>query len=383
VVRDWDHKKADDSQRISRRRFVQLAAAGLLAGCSPSSDPAPTPPATETATQPPEPTATQAPTDVPAPAPPVRRPEIIRFHPEVPSKVVHAQHGGVWDEQTLVPEAIRQLLDASITELTGLADASRAWAALFAPDEQVAIKVNTIRGSQVWTHVPLVTAIAECLTEAGVPAEQIVVFDRDSTELVEAGFGINRREAGVRCYGTDADYAGWDGVDPAGWTLVGSGISLSNVLLNCDALINVPVCKVHTVTGVSLALKNHYGTFDRPWDYHDGEFMGRGLAELNALPPIKDRTRLIVGDALAASLLPRNLDPYWTVDAIGDSILMSFDPLAHDVVGRQVMAGMSEAIGRSFGWADRLSDPWLANAAAIGVGTDDLENIDLVGVNLR
>jgi len=85
-------------------------------------------------------------------------------------KVVQAHHAGAWEGETLVPGALRQMLDASFRELTGLNDAREAWAALFAPDERIAIKVNAFRNSVIWTHVPLVAAVSDALQEAGFPA---------------------------------------------------------------------------------------------------------------------------------------------------------------------------------------------------------------------
>jgi hypothetical protein len=390
-------------RRVPRREFLKLAAAaGLLAGCrsapqptpTPTGEPASTPTPTLTPTHTPAPTLTPTHTPTPSPAPTlapvpseaVRRPEIIQFHPDAPSKVVQARHTGAWtgtpqggtgDNDLLVPEVLRQMLYASITELTGLDDARDAWAALFAPDERTAIKVNTIEGSAVWTHVPLVMAVTECLEEAGVPAEQIVVFDRANSELRNAGYSIKRDGPGTRCYGTgdtpdEGDYV-------AGWELVGSSIQLSDILLQCDALINVPILKSHSMAGLSFAMKNHYGTFDRPWDFHRGQAIRRGVAELNALPPIKDRTRLIIGDVLAASTVPRSTRPYWTLDAVGDSILMSFDPVAHDTVGLQVFTEMGSSHSRA---ANSNAKLWLRNGAELGLGTDDPENIDLVEINL-
>jgi hypothetical protein len=107
----------------------------------------------------------------------------------------------VWDGEALVPEVIRQMLDASIMELTGLNDAVKAWAALFSPNERIAIKVNSHPGGS--THVPLVMAVTEPLQAAGVPAEQILIFDRYSQELEDEGYPLNKDGPGVRCYGTD------------------------------------------------------------------------------------------------------------------------------------------------------------------------------------
>jgi hypothetical protein len=81
-------------------------------------------------------------------------------------------------------------------------------------------------------------------------------------------------------------------------------------------------------------MKNHFGTFNRPASFHRPH-TGPALVELNALPPIKDRTRLIIGDTLAICPISRH---GWFEAVTGDSILMSFDPVAHDAVGLQMLS---------------------------------------------
>ena len=389
---------------ISRRHFIKLAAAaGLMAGCAPAPQPAPTrtgepavttgvAAATDTPAPASSPTATAAPTSTPAPTPtpppkptPAHRPAIIQFYPDVPSKVVQVHHAGVWEGDELVPGALRQMLDASIVELTGLGDAREAWAALFSANERIAIKVNTIHGregSEVWTHVPLAMAVAESLQEMGVPAEQIVIFDRDTDELESAGYPINRDGPGVRCYGTDRDYLTWDRDHPTGWKVAGLYVQLSRIFLECDALINIPVLKAHGRAGLTFGMKNHYGTFNRPQDFHENGMMWRGIVGLNALPPIRNRARLVIGDALWAALAVHTSIPWWTLDAVGDSILISFDPVAHDTVGLQVLSGFIKANGGSSTWASHLADLWLQNAAAQGLGTNDPAHMDLAEIEL-
>ena len=125
-------------KKLTRREFIKLsstaAAAGLLAGCGGCA----------------------------APKPSVSREDVFKFHPDAPSKVVHAHHAGVWtgtptelgdsaEENTLLaPDALREMLDASIAELTGLEKARDAWAVLFSPEERIAIKVNAFRNSLIW-----------------------------------------------------------------------------------------------------------------------------------------------------------------------------------------------------------------------------------------
>jgi hypothetical protein len=316
---------------------------------------------------------------------------VFKFHPDVPSKVVHAHHAGVWtgtptettpitsaaDNALLAPEALREMLDASITELTGLKEPREAWALLFSPDERIGIKVNTIFNSAFRTHVPLVMAVTECLQEAGIPAEQIVIFDRSNNELEFAGYQINTGDRpGVLCRGDNDDSSGYT----EGWTLMDTDIKLSQTLLSCQALINMPILKQHNQSGITFAMKNHYGTFDKPDAFHAPR-VERGIAGLNALPEIRERTRLVIGDALQIS--PEVIGG-WFYAVTGDSILMSFDPVAHDAVGLRMIheVHVSEGNDSKAEFTAKLAQLWLTRSAELGLGTNDLANINLTEVNL-
>ena len=348
-------------RKLTRRQFIKLsgaaAAAGLLTGCGGCA----------------------------APKPGVSREDVLKFHPDAPSKVVHAHHAGVWtgmpteladsseENDLLAPEALREMLDASIVELTGLDEARDAWSVLFSPGERIAIKINAFRNSLIWTHVPLVTAVTDSLQDAGIPPEQIVIFDYYGYELETAGFAINEDGPGVRCYGTELNYTQEGTVD-------GRNIKLSDILLECDALINMPVLKSHMISGISFAMKNHYGSISMPSLLHSN--IGNRMAELNALSPIKDRTRLIVGDALTACLRYKGSYPYWASDWAGDSILLSFDPVAIDTTALQMLERLLTDDGGNPAALLAMATPCLKSGAELGLGTNDPANIDLVEINL-
>jgi uncharacterized Fe-S center protein len=152
-------------------------------------------------------------------------------------------------------------------------------------------------------------------------------------------------------------------------------VGLSNILLNCDALINVPILKQHAWSGISFAMKNHYGTFTKPSSFH-GERIVRGIAELNALPPIKERTRLIVGDTLAI------VKAGWRDAVRGSSILMSFDPVAHDTVGLYLYNQMLAAEGGDPAGATEQANAWLTASAELGLGVNNLDNIEWMDVQI-
>ena len=385
--------------RLTRRQFLKLTgsaavgAALMSAGCAPepviptliptaANTPTLIPPTAAPTTVPSNtaipptaalPNATALPTTtvkIPAAASPTATPptvtaspparaDLMRTYPAVPSRVVRARHSGVWSGDNLSPEVLSQMLDAAITKLTGLNDASQAWQTLFDPGERIALKVNTIQGSSTWTHVPLVTAITDRLQAIGLSAAQITVYDRSSRELQGAGFKINRDGPGVRCYGTDDAYSGRV-------TVAGQATRLSNILMQADALINVPLFKQHGITGFTFALKNHYGTINNPSVFHTGQQMRRGLAEISAQPPVKDKTRLIIGDALTL-VMGNN----WDQPLAGDSLFMSFDPVAHDTVGLQLLGETLTSQGRDPAWNFKQAGYWLASGAELGLGTND------------
>ena len=381
---------------ISRRDIIKLVGVGLLAGCRPAGPAPPDPTAVPAGVAADDPTAappptsgattTARPTDTPLPEattsaaptpPPTLEPtpmptsavdDIATIRAAGVGRVVQVHHAGAWSGDTLDEQAVHDMLDAAIARLTGLEDAMAAWGTLFGADERIAIKVNAISSSRHPTHVALVMGVAERLQEIGVPAEQIVIFDRRTSELEWAGYTVRQDGAGVRCYGTEGGYT-------PGWRMMDTDVQLSDVLLACDALINIPVLKQHGDAGISFAMKNHYGTFDLPQRFHGGR-IGRGMAELNALAPIKDKTRLIVGDVLAI------VERGWQRTLTGDSILMSFDPLAHDAVGLDLYSQALVADGRNADYEAQRASTWLAEGAELGLGVRALDRIERVEVNL-
>jgi hypothetical protein len=367
---------------LSRKEFLRLSAAGLgalaLTACqgqppepTATSTPLPPPP---TVTPAPKPTATPTIEVSPTLLKAVYHPELVKIYPAAPSKVIETHHAGAWSGNDLAPGALRQMLDESITRLTGLNDAKEAWAALFLPEERIAIKVNAFSNSTLWTHVPLVKAVTDALVEAGMPAKNITIYDLNSYELEEAGFTLNPDGPGVRCIGSDGNY------ETNRIKVVNGKIKLSSILANCDALINMPVLKSHMMAGITFAMKNHFGSYQFPELLHSMDM--KEVAALNAIPYIKDRTRLIVGDALQANVRYRNSWPYWEADWTGDSIFMSFDPLATDTLGLQKLGRLLVEDGGSATAINSMAAPALKHGAEIGIGANDLAHIRFEEVNL-
>ncbi len=358
-------------KKLSRRSFIRLsgaAAAGSLlaaSGCA-GTPAAPIPTLLSSdgnaPVLDPEQAATQALDKT------YRRPEIIKFYPQARSQVVRARNPDVWQGDRVSADIVRKMLDDALIQLTGKPDIKTAWQALFNPDERIAIKVNTFSHSTTWTHVELVKAATDGLQEAGIPGENIFIYDAYTNELKDAGFQVNRDGPGVRCFGTDLACS-------SAWTVGAETAKLSDILTSCDALINMPVLKAHWMAGYTFALKNHLGSVYFPEAMHQFSVSMPGL---NGLKPIKDATRLVIGDAIHASRLWSYSLPYWSPDTKGDSILVSYDPAACDAVAMQILSRMIDDNGGDSQMIQGLSAGWMAAVDQAGLGTTNMENIELI-----
>lgn len=282
----------------------------------------------------------------------IRRLSVAHHTQAAHSVVAVAHHGGVWQGDEIAREVVLDMLDAALVELTGLGDALAAWRLLFDVGETVGLKVNTISR---YTTTPIVAyAVAQRLQDAGLPAEQIVIFDRTERELIERGFTINQDGPGVRCRGASS----WEQPQDVG----GSTQRMHEVLLSCHTLINIPVIKEHGTTGFTCALKNHYGSVNNPGALH-GNHGDPYIPALNALSLIRDKTRLIICDAIRTC-------PYnWDQMTKENLVLMSFDPVAHDLLARRILLDRREADGRKGPYIAQRSH-YLDTAVQMGLGAD-------------
>ncbi|MDZ7373708.1 MAG: DUF362 domain-containing protein [candidate division KSB1 bacterium] len=251
------------------------------------------------------------------------------------AKVVWVQHKGVMDEKGNVNrDILGAMLDRAICELAGEKDPAAALAKYIHPEDVVGLKVNTLGLRQVagTPYVSHFMAVAEVLTGRlariiGKP-ERVVVWDRNNGDLQSAGYRINVEGEGMRCYGTQ-DTVGYDDQDYAAGE---RRTRFSRILTqHTTALINVPVVKTHPWSGVTGALKNHYGSIANPNDFHNNNCTQPGIPEINALPPVREKTRLIVVDALWVVF---EHGPRWGLDFMQPlkAIWASTDPVAVDRV---------------------------------------------------
>jgi len=252
---------------------------------------------------------------------------------------------------------IAALLDRAVEEFFGEGDPARCWAKVVRAGQRVALKVNTLGGRGLSSNVQVVEAICERLQGAGVRAQQIVVFDRDSEEMERAGFRIRIGGNQVQCFGTDR-VGHEDELSQFGDV----GSRLSRILTqHCDVLINVPVLKDHDGAGVSIALKNMYGVIHNPNKFHPNG-CDPFVADVNMLPEIRSRLRLHICDATTAcyeggpSFKPQFA---WAANAL----IVADDPVALDQTGWQMIEQKRAQQGLKTLAADGRAPRYIATAA--------------------
>jgi len=265
----------------------------------------------------------------------------------------------------------RSLLDISIKEFAGKNTENEAWRSIFPSllkEDVVGIKINTL--FQLSSHQEVVSAIVNNLVAIGVPENNIIIWDKSDSDLTRAGYQINRSDTGVRCFGTNGDY------DDKIFKIGGQSRRLSKILTQtCTHLINVPVLKDHSISGVTFSMKNHYGSVDNPGALH-GNSCDPYIADLNNTDPIKSKTRLIVMDAALGIYVG---GPDGGPQFQYNSLVLSQDPVALDFQCLQIINAERQKHGiQPVGNAAHIK-----TAANLGLGVMDPNKMNVIQLNIQ
>lgn len=308
------------------------------------------------------------------------------------------------DDAYVDQDVVDQMVDRGMRELTGTETLAAAWQVIL-PDYQagevVAIKVNfncagsyTDSDDYVDALPQVVNSVIAGLIVRGVAQDNIWVFD--SSRRITNRFRALIDYPGVRYYdrsgnGDDVRASTFDSelassnIDftnsgyPASW----STHKISDVLIDSDYLINIPIMKKHGGAGITLSLKNHLGSINGfisgSHDMHEYFYLSRSrydaernpIVDINNNTHIRDKTVLIIGDALYAGWRSNNTPPERWDSFDNDSPNMLFfagDPVAVDSV-------MFDYIDRE-GSVYPASEDILVVAANAGLGVHERWNND-------
>ena len=226
----------------------------------------------------------------------------------------------VSDRNICDKKQVSLMLEKALYTLTGKENPKEVWAALgVTGDDVVAVKVNcNAAGFPLYAHPELVYALTESLSNV-VPPNNIIIYERYTSELTRAGFRANKGDSGVRCFGTNE---GGGFHEKEGLTHIVTDM--------CTKVINVPSLKAFGSSYVgSLFLKNHIGTLppnQMSRCHGNTEF----ITQVCASPSIKNKTVLGVCDGLRGNY-KRGAPWYWK------GIIVSRDQVAAEYTALQII----------------------------------------------
>jgi uncharacterized protein (DUF362 family) len=266
------------------------------------------------------------------------------------------------------------MLEAGLVALSGQKDSSAALAKYFRPGERVGLKVNGLAGRKAATHVELVDELSVLLGKANIEGRQQVVFDRFARDLTTSGFSSQAR--GYRCIGNDEA-----GHEEELVQMPSSASRLSRVLTSqIDTVLNLPILKQHMLAGMTGALKNNFGCIHNPNKMHlDG--CDPYIAEVNAVPAIRDKQRLVIMDALRPVV--DNGPAYQPGMAeVANVLIFATDLVAADAVGLGIIEELRAKRALPTLAKAGMAPTYLATASKMGLGVSDRAGIDIVAIEV-
>ena len=273
-------------------------------------------------------------------------------------------------------DVIQLMMDEGIRQITGITDVGEAWKSLFPGFDNtkvICIKVNCIN-SRMSSHPEVAYAIVNGLTRMRTdampfPENNIIIWDRTTAELSNAGYTENRSNSGIRCFGTDRSDPGCSSTT---YSVAGISIRLSRILTDfSDYMINLSILKNHNQAGVTLSQKNHFGSCNNPGALPHGNGCDPYISALNALAPIRQKQVLNICDALYGVV---SGGPGGSPQVTTKSLLLSTDCVALDYYGAEMLR---ENGCRTLSTARYINT---SAQAPYDLGTNDPEKIELIKI---
>lgn len=222
-------------------------------------------------------------------------------------------------------KVVSGMLDKVICATAGKDDAKAAWTTFVKPEDTVGL---TPTGHLIATHDEVVQLVKEKLTEAGIPAKNIL--------NAQGRKGVHK---------------------------------------TCTVLIPLPSLKAHWLTGIGTVLKNFIQLGGNPPAYHSGE--SKNLGRIWTLPDVKGKVKVVIVDALQP-LFDKGPQPDPQYRWHYNGIIAGTDPIAVEAVCLKILQAKRDQF-KGEPWP--LSPPPTCVEAAdkeYHLGCSDLSKIQVV-----
>jgi uncharacterized protein (DUF362 family) len=315
------------------------------------------------------------------------------------------------DQRSIVGNRVSQpivhgMLERGLKELTGEPSAQAALAKIIDPKDVVGIKINPSGAPACCSSPELVREIILAVRSVGVPAQNIVVYDRFGDEM-QVGSYHPLLPRGIRVLSVQDGLLDASGYDPNVYCQASffgeweTRSYMASVVANgVDKIINVPTLKDHSASGVTGCLKNvAYGTFNNVARSHVAPytFTNPLIAVMCTVEPLRSKVVLNIMDGMRmvwhGGPLTQNQDFIYPAGIL----MVSTDPVAMDTVELEAIekkrreegapsvwehkSSSITADGREF-YADASKNLFyrqpghIAAAGKLGLGVSDLKQID-------
>ncbi len=328
-----------------------------------------------------------------------------------PGRVVAVHHPGCIASNQYQNDPVKRMIERGMVELTGAPGWVDAWRMFVGAGDVVGIKLNPNGAPHVVSAPEVLHAIIDGVKQAGVKPRDIVVFDRNHSYFVQAGYdkwlpdGVRSAWASETYEPIQLDMDGYDRDCFVELPVIQPGQNPNDphfrrsyaarfLTKEISKLINVPVLKHHHSAGVTLALKNMaYGMANNVARSHQNATLHctsvfiPGIVDLQ---PFRQKAVLHIVDGVKGVY---HGGPAARPEYIWEHKTMYFatDPVAVDKAGwkaldkKRVEAGLPViALSKPDKVARRLNaqPEHIEIASALGLGEFDDAKIDVRNIEL-
>jgi len=292
------------------------------------------------------------------------------------SKIVISSDSSIFTKSdSLQSDKLESILDNGMLSFYNVDKVEDAWKKVAKSGEVIGLKVNCLSGLGS-TNVELVEIICEKLQQVGIKKNDIVIWDRQNSDLEDGKFRIKYDDNNIKCIGNDI--LGFENR----FEIFGISASLVCQTLTrvCDGVINLPVLRDHGIAGVTIAMKNMFGAIHNPNKFH----LNVGdpyIPDVYSYPSINNKVRLTICDATTAQYEGGpSFMPHWRWNFGG--LIIGTDPVALDYTGWQIIEKERKNRGLKSLKEVGREPTYIATAADSKhkLGINDPENIEVIKV---
>jgi uncharacterized protein (DUF362 family) len=258
-----------------------------------------------------------------------------------PGRVVEVADGRAIVGNRVSQPMVHGMLGCGLKELTGENSAQAALSKFIEATDVVGIKINPSGAPACCSSPELVREIIDEVKAVGVPAKNIVVYDRFGAEM-DIGSYQTLLPPGIRVMGVQDGFLDSSGYDANVYCQVDffgewetRSYMASVVASGVDKIINVPTLKDHSAAGVTGCLKNvAYGTFNNVGRSHRPpySFTNPLIGVMCTVEPLRSKVVLNIMDGMRMVWHGGPLTQNQTFIYPAGVLMVSTDPVAMDTI---------------------------------------------------